>query len=59
MSTDGTTGAVLAYFRHELKAVLAYLTINVLGTLVMLLGIAVPSLTDSGRAKAAAPSRFE
>lgn len=32
-------GAYLAYFRHDIKAVLAYLTINVLGTLVMLLGL--------------------
>ena len=32
-------GAWLAYFEHDLKRVLAYLTINVLGTLVMLLGI--------------------
>lgn len=32
-------GAYLAFWRHDLKAILAYLTINVLGTLVLLLGI--------------------
>jgi multicomponent Na+:H+ antiporter subunit A len=32
-------GAVLAYRAHDLKAILAYLTVNVLGTLVMLLGL--------------------
>jgi len=43
VTTVGATtmfvGALMAYWHHELKAVLAYLTINVLGTLVMLLGL--------------------
>lgn len=32
-------GAYVAFFKNDLKAVLAYLTINVLGTLTMLLGL--------------------
>lgn len=35
-------GALLALFEHDLKGILAYLTINVLGTLVMLIGIGTP-----------------
>ncbi len=35
-------GAYLAFFEHDLKGVLAYLTINVLGTLMMLLGFGTP-----------------
>jgi multicomponent Na+:H+ antiporter subunit A len=35
-------GAYLALFEHDLKGVLAYLTINVLGTLTMLLGLGTP-----------------
>ena len=35
-------GAFLALREHDLKAILAYLTINALGTLVMLLGIGTP-----------------
>src|SRR5690606_27690334 len=32
-------GAAVAFAQHDLKAILAYLTINVLGTLTMLVGL--------------------
>jgi multicomponent Na+:H+ antiporter subunit A len=35
-------GAVLAFTAHDLKQILAWLTINVLGTLVMLIGLGNP-----------------
>lgn len=35
-------GAYLALFQFDLKAILAYLTVNVLGTLMMLLGLGTP-----------------
>lgn len=35
-------GASLAFYERDLKGILAYLTVNVLGTLVMLLGIGTP-----------------
>ena len=52
-------GAALALREHDLKAILAYLTVNVLGTLVMLLGVGTPEAVKAALTYLAAHALYK